>query len=784
MVTLNEKEMEIMKKAIRRITTQTHISISELNNYLKDGKMPDSVYQTLKNIYNVDKVEDIPNSTANMTLYKVSKIYEAIQVAKEEENKPKQVFLSNKEQNSIKKTISDLTKYITQLEILRIEIDQKSKGATGVERQNYITQKSMLTRSIKAATKAKGILLHSFNGSVAEDLYNWLFTPTAKKGSKMEQITDALYQFESAQDKSALPTGNGAHKLVKEFNRMNERGFTSPSPLSGNDGSDGNNDGGNDSGKKPIINPGAGSNNTDDDNGDGDNNGSVEGGDTGNNDTGSGNNGGDTNNGGTNDGTGTGDNTGDGTGDSGSTDNGGASNGTDGNNGEDGGSEFDLPDGTNDDTEIEIPDSPSAGDTPNAGNKPTTTAADIMKSYRAQSNDVEERKYRTVNLGFGRRLLGFIGRHWLSLGVLAGATALAVTAILGPGAGVAVMIGRAALYNILSLGTVVVGANLIKHFLFRRHRQASSARAHFRSREIKVQNAIKSLAKTRDKMKTLETKLENYMVNPDRNMDAIQQVRKEIKKQEKLIKKYSEFISRELEGRTIGKNGILKKIATGLRFVTGKLPLVYYQQQHDKYFDILQNKSNNKKYTDMRVDGNVYQEMIYWHQLRRDIKNDLSERYANAERYALEASKKGAAKVAQWFKDTQVDVTKLRQDISEVDPCPIELGALTKGMSVGGTRFDISTMKKLGNYDITTLQTSHRHDDNDPKSQDDYNGRDAVIFEERKRSKKARKSIVIGNAATAQMAQQHGTIGMAPITTQTTPQQTPQQGKDDGGMSR
>ena len=35
MVTLNEKEMEIMKKAIRRITTQTHISISELNNYLK-----------------------------------------------------------------------------------------------------------------------------------------------------------------------------------------------------------------------------------------------------------------------------------------------------------------------------------------------------------------------------------------------------------------------------------------------------------------------------------------------------------------------------------------------------------------------------------------------------------------------------------------------------------------------------------------------------------------------------------------------------------------------------
>ena len=780
MVTLNEKEMEIMKKAIRRITTQTHISISELNNYLKDGKMPDSVYQTLKNIYNVDKVEDIPNSTANMTLYKVSKIYEAIQVAKEEDNKPKQVFLSNKEKNSIKKTITDLTNYIKQLESLRIEIDQKSKGATGVERQNYITQKSMLTRSIKAAAKAKGILLHSFNGSVAEDLYNWLFTPTAKKGSKMEQITDALYQFESAQDKSALPTGNGAHKLVKEFNRMNERGFTSPSPLSGNDGSDGNNDGGNDSGKKPIINPGAGSNNTDDDNGDGDTDGSVEGGDTGNNDTGSGNNGGDTNNGGTNDGTGTGDNTGNGTGDSGSTDNGGASNGTDGNNGSDTGSEYDLPDGGNDDTEIDIPDSPSAGDTPNAGNKPTT-AASIMAQYNGKENNAS--KYRTVNLGFGRRLLGFIGRHWLSLGVLAGAAALAVTAILGPGAGVAIMVGRAALYNILSLGTVVVGANLIKHFLFRRHRQASSARAHFRSREIKVQNRIKHLIHTRDKMESLESRISDLMSDPIRNKERIKQLRKEIKEQEKLIKKDSEFISRELEGRAIGKNGILKKIATGLRFVTGKLPLVYYQQQHDKYFDILQYKTNNKKYTDMRVDGNVYQEMFYWHLLRRDLKNDLRQRYANAERYAEQARKKGAVEVAEWFEQTQKKVTKLRQDISEINPCGMELGVMAKGMSAGGTRLTIDDVK-FGNYDMTSMHMSHIHDDNDPESHDDYNGRDAVILEEHKRSKKARKSIVIGNAATAQMAQQHGTTGMAPITTHTTPQQTPQQGKDDGGMCR
>lgn len=640
MVTLTQEQLESMRKAIRMISNRTHITISELNTYLIAGKMPDNVYNALIQAFGVKDIKDVSTSRVALTVNKVSSIYEAIITAKEAEQKPQMHTLTEDQKKGVETSIENLNHYLTELQLLRAEVDKKSKSATGVDRQNYAEQKSSLSRSIKATVKTKAILQHiSLNGEAAEDIYNWLFVTSARKGAKLEQLDDAFNQFVEAGDKSALPTGNAAHKLVKEFNRMAEKGLVGvsskkpapqPTPKPAPQPQTTPNDGVKPQPQKPTT-------------------------------------------------------------------------GDDGDNG--------APTRPVDprtptpqeqkpqETKPVQPDTPSGTDTDTEPSDPTTTT-----KIPTTSNEDKTVSYKTIKVSGWTRFRNWLGKHWLLLGTLVAAGALLTTALLGPGLATAVAVGRAALYNILTLGTIVVAANTFKYFFFRRHRQAAVDQGHFLRREAKVDKKLLSIDRTRTKIKDLETKLESYMTNPTHNASLIKSVCKDLAKYNKQLKKETTFVCRELEG-TAHQHGFLKNVGKVLRIIVGKAPLVYYQERHNKHMDILQNKSSNKKYSELRLNGNIADEMFRWHVLRREIMEDTTSSNKTTDGHIkiiedLQASSAtsstaktildGVKKVLQGKKN---DYQNVRETVKNIDPCAAEFGIPVKDMILNGTRPSIEKNK-------------------------------------------------------------------------------------------
>ena len=640
MVTLTQEQLESMRKAIRMISNRTHITISELNTYLIAGKMPDNVYNALIQAFGVKDIKDVSTSRVALTVNKVSSIYEAIITAKEAEQKPQMHTLTEDQKRGVETSIENLNHYLTELQLLRAEVDKKSKSATGVDKQNYAEQKSSLTRSIKATVKAKAILQHvSLNGEAAEDIYNWLFVASARKGAKLEQLDDAFNQFVEAGDKTALPTGNAAHKLVKEFNRMAEKGLISaspkkpapqPTPKPAPQPQTTPNDGVKPQPQKPTT-------------------------------------------------------------------------GDDGDN--------DAPTRPVDpitpspqeqkpqETKPVQPNTPAGTDTDTEPSDPTTST-----KIPTTSNKDKTVSYKTIKVSGWTRFRNWLGKHWLLLGTLVAAGALLTTALLGPGLATAIVVGRAALYNILTLGTVVVAANTFKYLFFRRHRQAGIDQGHFLRREAKVDKKLLSIDRTRTKIKDLETKLESYMTNPTRNASLIKSVCKDLAKYNKQLKKETTFVCRELEG-TAHQHGFLKNVGKVLRIVVGKAPLVYYQERHNKHMDILQEKSSNKKYSELRLNGNIADEMFRWHVLRREIMEDTTSSNETTDGHIkiiedLQASSAtsstaktildGVKKVLQGKKKDYQDV---RETVKNVDPCAAEFGVPVKDMILNGIRPSIEKNK-------------------------------------------------------------------------------------------
>lgn len=649
MVTLTQEQLESMRKAIRMISNRTHITISELNTYLIAGKMPDNVYNALIQAFGVKDIKDVSTSRVALTVNKVSSIYEAIITAKEAEQKPQMHTLTEDQKRGVETSIENLNHYLTELQLLRAEVDKKSKSATGVDKQNYAEQKSSLTRSIKATVKAKAILQHvSLNGEAAEDIYNWLFVASARKGAKLEQLDDAFNQFVEAGDKSALPTGNAAHKLVKEFNRMAEKGLVGvsskkpapqPTPKPAPQPQTTPNDGVKPQPQKPTT-------------------------------------------------------------------------GDDGDNGAPTRPVDPITPSPQEqkpqETKPVQPNTPAGTDTDTEPSDPTTST-----KIPTTSNKDKIVSYRTIKVSGWTRFRNWLGKHWLLLGTLVAAGALLTTALLGPGLATAIVVGRAALYNILTLGTVVVAANTFKYFFFRRHRQAGIDQGHFLRREAKVDKKLLSIDRTRTKIKDLETKLENYMTNPTHNAALIKSVCKDLAKYNKQLKKETTFVCRELEG-TAHQHGFLKNVGKVLRIIVGKAPLVYYQERHNKHMDILQEKSSNKKYSELRLNGNIADEMFRWHVLRREIMEDTTSSNETTDGHIkiiedLQASSAtsstaktildGVKKVLQGKKKDYQDV---RETVKNVDPCAAEFGVPVKDMILNGIR---PSIEKNKHPHTTTIQS-------------------------------------------------------------------------------
>lgn len=624
MITLTTEQINIMKQAIKRISLQTHVSVSELKRYLDAGEIPEVVLSTIQNAYGVTDIESLSGVKTKITTDKVARIYKAIQTAKEEETEVQMVTLNTVEKYAVNKTIVDLKRYINELEELREQIDEKSKSATSdADKLNLRSQKSFVTRSIKAAVKTHGILKHSFEGEVAKDVYDWLFTSNTLKGTGIHQLDSAIKDFNFVNDgKSALPTGNQVHKMVKTLNRTADKSVS-----------------------RPATNDVPPANNVAPEN-------SV--GTTGTNKSSS----------------------------SSETSSYPFARETDVNT-----TEIPLS------NEPEIKDSDidtfktannsSIVDTTNSSTTAQPTHATTMYNQNhtndnsTTTNAPDDIKFKTLKVSRTKRFFNWIGKHWLMLGTVIAVGGLLGAAIAGPGLLTAVAVGRTALYNVLSVGAVLVGANVFKYFFLRRHRQAGIDQGHLLRREAKVRKKLKNLDKNRAKVKELESQLDNYMTNPKRYKSRIKNLRGQIIKLDKQITKDAGFVGRELDGNV--KTGFFAKIKMAARVIAGKAPMAYYLDKHNSHMDILENKTHKKKYSEKRLDGNKKYMDLYWQlKVRRPELNDCKQRQESATQREQIAKQHGLKTVAKWFEQDRKRVEEIEKSIREIDPSSAEMGEISK----------------------------------------------------------------------------------------------------------
>ena len=267
----------------------------------------------------------------------------------------------------------------------------------------------------------------------------------------------------------------------------------------------------------------------------------------------------------------------------------------------------------------------------------------------------------------------------------AGGLALAcVIPGLAPGAiATATAIARGGLYNIVALGSLVVGANVFKYLFFRRHRQAATDQGHLLRREAKVQKAFKTIDRNRAKIAELEAALDSYMTNPRKYKRAIKKARKALAKLDKSNAKKIQFVSSELEGNTPTSNPF-KIVGRAAKVVAGKGTMRYYLGRHDKHMDILANKSKRSKFTDERLDGNLQDEIFHWQILRRKLIEETKARQQSSLVREAEAHSKGARTLESWFKKDGQRMGEVVDDIKEVDPESVRYGEVAKDIVLSG----------------------------------------------------------------------------------------------------
>ena len=678
-INITDTQKTQLTRALSQISLMTHVSIKELQEYIKAGQMPDTVRDTLLRVYNVASLDDIASSTRitstsrtrKLKTSDIAQIYGEIIKVKENDAGVAKVALLGPQKTAVRNIITELKEYTEDLQQLRDDIEAKSATATTVEEKaNLASQKASTTRMINAAVKAQGMLSVAVtDGYIAQDVMDWLFTKPARKAEKGTQLREALTDFHAAPDKSALPTGNQAHKLINELNRVSGRGLTpggGTTPPGGGGG---------------IIPPGGGG-------------GIIPPG------------------GGTTPPPG-------------------------------GGTTPPPGGGTTPPPGGGTTPPPGGGTTPPPGGGTTPPPGSTSPLSKG---DV---KYKTLRVSRGRRFVNWLGKHWLLLGTLVAAGGLALACVipgLAPGAiATATAIARGGLYNIVTLGSIIVGANVFKHFFFRRHRQAATDQGHLLRREAKVQKAFKTIDKNRAKIAELELALDSYMTNPRKYKRQIKKARKALKKLDASNAKKIKFVSSELEGNTPTKNPF-KIVGRAAKVVAGKGTMKYYLGRHDKHMDILASKSKRSKYTDERFDGNLQDEIFHWQILRRKLIEETKTRQARSATRETEAHTKGARTLESWFRKDGQRMGEVVDDIKEVDPESVRYGEVAKDIVLSGADVTFEAPGKREKEVIITNATGGI--DHTTVSYDGHSSVVTKYFRSRKQDR-ADQTLVDGDAVTA-----------------------------------
>ena len=252
----------------------------------------------------------------------------------------------------------------------------------------------------------------------------------------------------------------------------------------------------------------------------------------------------------------------------------------------------------------------------------------------------------------------------------------------------ATAVGRFALYNVVTLGSIAVGANVFKYLFFRRHRQAATDQGHLLRREAKIQRKLRRLERYRQKINTLDQKIESYMSLGKTNglkryKKAIKRLQKQQAKLDKKIGKDSKFIGRELEDKDAKKP--YGKVKRALKIFVGHAPMAYYVDRHNKHMDILADKTNKSKFKDNRLDGNLTDEMFRWHMFRRRYIEDAKKREASAADREVKATADGQNALAKAFASHKAKVAETQQKVRDVNPDGAHLGEPAKDLVLHDT---------------------------------------------------------------------------------------------------
>lgn len=153
---------------------------------------------------------------------------------------------------------------------------------------------------------------------------------------------------------------------------------------------------------------------------------------------------------------------------------------------------------------------------------------------------------KTKKIGLGRRIINWVGRHWLLASVVVTAATLAIGAVAGPLAPAAIAVAHFASYNLATFATIGAAALGVKYFTFRKRRQANSAQAHFLSREKNVQRRIKKSQNLLVKANSYKTQIADYNAKIDAEAAKLVTItdKRERRKVEGVINGYKKQIAK------------------------------------------------------------------------------------------------------------------------------------------------------------------------------------------------------------------------------------------------
>ncbi len=166
------------------------------------------------------------------------------------------------------------------------------------------------------------------------------------------------------------------------------------------------------------------------------------------------------------------------------------------------------------------------------------------------------------------------------------------------------------------------------------------------------------------------------MVNASKNKNSIDKIQKELAKCNKKVLKNSRFIKRELEG--VSDEKALAKLKNAGKKAIGHGTMISYVNQYEKSLDALSDKSKNKKYDNLRLEGNLMDNMLQWHILRRKIMEESNVHAQDMKDYEKTIELDGDKKTYKKMRKYRKNLGKTREYVKSVDPMPIKFGESVK----------------------------------------------------------------------------------------------------------